>query len=81
MMFPESVVEEAWRRARGKCECRRGKLHHHPHIRCDEHLIWANRGRSLRGGWEARPISNLDDATLSNCQILCWDCYKLTLDF
>jgi hypothetical protein len=76
MTFPESVVEQAWRRAGGRCECRQGRLHSHLQTRCDEHLIRENRGRSGGGGWEACRISTLHGYTVTNCQILCWHCHQ-----
>ena len=76
MPFPESVVEAAWKRANGKCECRRSTHGHSiPH---SKQLVKENRGRDGRGAWETHHKSG-DSDTLSNCEILCWDCHKQTL--
>lgn len=77
MAFPDSVVEDAWRRAGGRCECRR-RSHSHPYVRCNKELVWNNRGREGRGRWEAHHRSSTGGDTLSNCEILCWDCHTAT---
>jgi len=77
--FSQDVVERAWRRAGGKCECRR-RTHGHSYVRCNKQLVWSNRGREGRGKWEAHHVSVSGGDTLSNCQILCWEpCHKWTL--
>lgn len=81
MVFPDNVVEAAWRRAGGRCECRR-LSHNHPYVRCNKELVWENRGRDGRGKWEAHHRVSVDAGgadTLSNCEILCWDCHSQTL--
>jgi len=78
MAFPESVVEAAWRRAGGRCECRR-RSHNHSYVRCNKQLVWDNRGREGRGKWEAHHRNRTGGDTLSNCEILCWDCHTATL--
>lgn len=81
LVFPDSVVEAAWKRADGCCECRR-RTHNHPYVRCYKELVWENRGREERGKWEAHHRTSVDaggDDTLSNCEILCWDCHSRTL--
>jgi hypothetical protein len=76
MAFPENVVQQAWQRAGGKCECRRTT---HGHTgRCNKQLAWENRGREGRGKWEAHHRVRGGDDTLSNCEILCWDCHSKT---
>jgi len=77
MAFPDSVVEDAWKRAGGRCECRRHS-HKHPYVRCNKELVWENRGRDGRGKWEAHHRSTTRGDTLSNCEILCWDCHSRT---
>jgi len=77
MAFPDSVVDAAWIRAGGKCECRRvGHVHSIPH---GSSLTRANRGREGRGAWEAHHRVRGGPDTLSNCEILCWDCHSRTL--
>jgi len=44
MAFSDEVVAQAWRRASGKCECRR-TMHNHSYVRCNKELVWENRGR------------------------------------
>ena len=78
MGFPIEVVEAAWKRAGGRCECRR-KTHEHYYGRCNKELVWENRGREGRGKWEAHHIVSGGPDTLSNCEILCWDCHSRTL--
>ena len=78
MAFPEDVVEQAWKRAGVKCECRRW-THNHSVVRCNQELVFVNRGQERQGRWEAHRINRKGDDTLSNCEILCWDCYKRTL--
>lgn len=77
MAFFDEVVAQAWKRAGGRCECRR-TTHNHPYVRCNKELVWENRGRESRGAWEAHHISSTGDDTLSNCEILCWDCHQRT---
>jgi hypothetical protein len=57
MAFSETTVEQAWKRAGGKCECRR-KRHNHNYGVCHKTLVWGNRGREGRGAWEAHHINS-----------------------
>ncbi len=83
MAFPNSVVEQAWKRAGGKCECRRKICGHG--TRCNKQLVWENRGgEGVRGAWEAHHVTAVSSGgsdTLSNCEILCQDCHKNTESF
>jgi len=78
MAFSEETILKAWRRAGGKCECRRVS-HEHPYIRCNKQLVWENQGREGRGAWEAHHRSATGGDGLSNCEILCWYCHSRTL--
>lgn len=79
MAFSQSVVDAAWRRADGHCECQRTT---HGHFgRCYKQLVYGNRGRDGRGAWEANHRNRVASGgadTLSNCEILCWDCHRKT---
>jgi len=81
MAFSDDTVRLRWKRAGGKCECQRS-THRHGE-RCNNTLIWANRGRvSVPGTWEAHhrvSFENGGSDSLSNCEILCWDCHRKTL--
>lgn len=74
MAFPNKVIEAAWERARGGCECRR-KIHNHRSMRCNKVLSFKNRGRTGWGCWEAHHLNSSLPDTLSNCEILCWECH------
>ena len=80
MTFSELVIEEAWKRSGGKCECHRNVCGHG--IRCNKQLVWTNRGKEgHRGAWEAHhktAVSVGGEDTVSNCEILCLDCHKNT---
>jgi hypothetical protein len=78
MPFSDAVVSQAWDRAGGRCECRRTS-HNHPYTRCNKQLVRANRGREGRGAWEAHHRNSAGGDTLSNCEILCWECHRKTL--
>lgn len=77
MPFSDDVIRQAWQRAGGRCECTR-TTHGHPG-RCNKVLILENRDREGNGAWEAHHITADGPDTLSNCEILCWDCHKRTL--
>ena len=77
MAFSDEIVEQAWNRAGGKCECRR-QTHGHDYGRCNKQLVWENRGREGRGAWEAHHINANGGDMLSNCEILCWECHQQT---
>jgi hypothetical protein len=66
-------IREAWLRAEACCECEKAS-HGHPG-RCNQFLIWAARGDTGKGAWEARP---LHDPRRSPCDILCAACYANT---
>jgi hypothetical protein len=69
-MIPEGMVRDAGCRAEALCECRKD-AHGHPG-RCNQFLVWAERGGTSRGAWEAR---RRDDPRLPACEILCAACY------
>ena len=74
MAFPEDVVKDAWELVEGKCECTRS-FHNHPEGRCNKHMMWENKGQIGWGGWDACHIDgNSNHASLTNCEILCFDC-------
>lgn len=74
MAFPQSVIDAAWKRSGGYCECER-KTHDKP---CGKRLAYKNRGREGQGKWEGHHKWAGGPDTLSNCEILCWDCHKAT---
>jgi hypothetical protein len=69
-MLTEALVRDAWLRAEAACECQKA-AHGHP-ARCNQFLIWAERGETRHGGWEARELS---DPRRLPCEILCAACY------
>ena len=78
MAFSNETIELAWRKADGRCECRR-KRHKHPYGWCPNRLVKGKRARAGEGAWEAHhKVANRGDG-LANCEILCWPCHKLTL--
>lgn len=81
MAFSEIVVEAAWHRSGGRCECRNGRCGHFV-WGCNKPLDRNARGDDFSaGGWEAHHVVPLKEGgkdTLSNCQILCIPCHKAT---
>ena len=74
MKFPEDIVEKAWERANGYCECTQ-ILHEHDG-RCNRVLLDNKRGDKVHSfGWQAYSISGRYFNSVSDCKILCWDCY------
>ena len=78
MAFSDNDIEQVWKRSGGKCECRRWN-HKHNVVRCGQALAFGIRGTAGQGRWEAHRVDRSGGDTLSNCEILCWDCYKRTL--
>ncbi len=76
-MLSDEIVENAWMRARSRCECERGG-HGHDH-RCGNGLVWGQRGiPTALGGWEA--LTHGDPKlggwmAVNQSEILCWACY------
>lgn len=75
-MFSEEVIEFAWIRANGRCECTLSS-HNHFAIRCNNKVVLEKRNHWVTGGWVANiKIQNAGN-TSSNCEILCFECYEL----
>jgi hypothetical protein len=74
-MLTDAIIQRAWKRADARCECTRIE-HNHPDRRCGNWLISIQRGTSGLGGWEAHCRDSDDGDELSNCEILCWGCYR-----
>jgi hypothetical protein len=72
--FSEETLREAWRLARGRCECQRDGHGHGE--RCDRQLVWGRLGFIGEGGWQAHSWNGEDDP--ANCEILCMACYTAT---
>lgn len=68
--FPQSVKDAAYKRAGGKCECKRSVCGHTG--RCNKSLVI---------GWHAHHINSNGPATLSNCEALCIDCHQNTRSY
>jgi len=80
--FPENVVQQAWRRAGGKCECERVTCSNHYSTPHGKILTWNARGDDNHpGGWEAHHKDSNGPATVSNCEILCIPCHKNTRSY
>jgi len=77
MAFSEGIVEQAWTRSDGYCECTRTT---HGHVgRCRKILLKGSRGnRGSTYCWEAHSISGLHMDSVSDCQILCCNCHYET---
>jgi hypothetical protein len=72
--FPLMVVEQAWERACGQCECRHA-VHGH-HIPCGRKLEFGMRGVNESGGWEIHAKNRNESPTLANSEVQCFRCYK-----
>ncbi|MDD8012498.1 MAG: HNH endonuclease signature motif containing protein [Acidobacteriota bacterium] len=82
MGFSQDTIKKAWQSADGRCECRRIS-HNHPYIRCNKALVWENRElEDAPGAWELHHITDVRNGgsdSLSNSEVLCWDCLTKTL--
>ena len=79
MAFSPEVLDQAWKRAGGKCECR-SLTHEHGFNQCAKLLNWHRKGQREAEGWEAgykTPLETGGDETLANCEIRCWECELL----
>lgn len=76
MPCSESIVGQSWQRASARCECMR-QMHGHMG-RCNAELVWEERGKEGRGGWEVHQKSIAGGDEPSNWEILCGECNKLT---
>jgi hypothetical protein len=78
-MNADEIVENAWMRARARCEGERASPGG-PASRCKTPLLWTARGAEYRqGSWEASRIGDPARAgwdAATGCVILCWDCFR-----
>lgn len=78
MAFPQEVIDAAWRRAGGKCECTR-QCPKHSGYRCNRILDPSNQKPGMQ--WHAHHTVSQDAGgpdTIENCEILCIECHKNT---
>ena len=66
----EANLREAWLRAEACCECE--KQNHAHSGRCNQFLVWTDRGGTGKGGWEVRVLR---DPRRPACEVLCAACY------
>jgi len=76
MAFPTSIVDQAWNKSGGQCECTRTGHGHSG--RCSRELLKVRRGVESPYGWETHHKTVGCDDTLSNCEVLCLSCHKET---
>lgn len=72
MAFTEQVKDQAFRRAGGRCECRR-KEHSHLTGHC-----WSLMSRSAAQFHHVHAFARGGTDALSNCEVLCRSCHKKT---
>ena len=71
----DSVINTAWKRSEGKCEC--SSTDHDHKWRCCKVLYLPHRGLDEFGGWELYykdKSARLNDP--NNCEIQCFACYR-----
>ena len=69
MAFPDGVVQQAWFRSGGRCECERTTHGHWG--RCNRQLRWDHRGWETSDSWEAHHKTAVNvggQDVLSNCE-------------
>jgi hypothetical protein len=72
-LFSESVIRNAFYRSDGECECTNN---YHKHSgRCSSLIIYNMRGMELPGGWEVYRTDADNPPVISNCRIICIDCF------
>ena len=73
--FSENIVEKAWERSGGVCECH--YTAHGHQSQCGKTLLKAyRRDRYSFFGWEAHSKSGQYLNSPDDCEILCWEpCY------
>ena len=77
--FSEDIIEQAWARARGICEC---EHEGHGHLgQCGKTLLKSFRGDKFSYfGWEANSKSGHHKDELTDCEIMCIDpCFEAIL--
>jgi hypothetical protein len=73
-MFSNLIIQQAWTRSAGRCECVRGDHNHGS--RCNRALVWERRtGESKPGSWVADSKSGAFRPGAEDCTIVCWQCY------
>jgi len=69
MAFSDDVIISAWKRSRGRCEC---KAENHSHAgRCGARLIWNLQGATGYSGWRACKKAAWATDVLNACEITC----------
>ena len=80
-MYSDEIVENAWMRARARCEGGRVSQGR-PAARCDTPLLWSARGAAPQeGAWEANRTGDPTSGgwhAVKDCEILCWGCFRQT---
>lgn len=80
MAFPQEIINNAWRRAGGRCECIMNC--HSSYNRCNKVLDPQNK--AFGKTWEAHhKVSQLAGGSdgLENCMILCTECHENTVSY
>jgi 5-methylcytosine-specific restriction endonuclease McrA len=80
MAFSQEVINQAWRRAGGKCECTLGACNHNG--RCNKMLDPQNKIEDRK--WHAHHIISQEAGgsdTVDNCRILCVPCHEKTRSY
>lgn len=78
--FPQSVIDKAWARAGGRCECRRSSCGHTG--RCNKELDPKNATEGKK--WDAHhkvAVGAHGADSLDNCEILCITCHQNTRSY
>lgn len=74
MAFSEAVLNQAYARSGGRCECRR----EHSGVTAPHHGGRCPITFGRHGAWHAHHIVAGGPDTLSNCEVLCETCHQLT---
>ena len=75
MAFSSDTIWEAWKRVKGKCECIHVN-HKNESVRCNAYVDYTKQGMKGKGSWVPHHKIKTKGDDLSNCEILCWDCYS-----